>query len=73
MKKKRKSPMLGRKISEEDRGKNAPKLGRPFDNGPTEKHVVSLSLKPGQMNKLIKRMKCGGKATAIKKLIDENL
>jgi hypothetical protein len=67
-KKKRVSPMKGRKISEEDRGENAPKLGRPFAIAEqTEVHVVSLTLPYKYMEHLLRKHGTKSKADAIRK------
>ena len=72
-KKKRVSPMKGRKISEEERGPDAPKLGRPFNyDGPVKKYVISLSIPEDKMEKFLKK-RGGSKGTAIRQLIEEDI
>ena len=66
------SPMKGRKISQEKRGKDDPKLGRPYSYGaPTVKHVVTLSLPEGAMDAFLKKMKVPSQAKAITLLMSK--
>jgi hypothetical protein len=63
---KRTSPMKGRKISEEDRPKDAPKLGRAFTYGePAQKHVVTLSLPEGMMTEFLEKVGTDSQAQAL--------
>lgn len=67
------SPMQGRRPSLEDRGPNAKKLGRKFkfdDETETERFVVTLNLKKGDMEEFIKRTKSKSKADAICKIVE---
>jgi len=74
-KKFRVSPMKGRRISLEDRGPNAKKLGRKFkyneDEG--ERVVVTLMLRKGDMDKLMRLMNTNKRAKAIADLIEKEL
>lgn len=67
--------MQGRKISLEDRGPEAKKLGRRFkyNEGEGERIVVTLMLQKGDMEKLITKTKSTSKADAISKLINKAL
>ena len=64
-KKKRVSPMRGRKISKEDRGPNAPKLGRPFSvsEGKSEVIRIALTLPEGTMDRLTVKAQSGKSAS----------
>ena len=67
MKAKRVSPMKGRKISKENRGPNAPKLGRKFEIADeTEKVNLCFSLPKGTMEKLLKSTKLENKGGAVR-------
>ena len=64
---KRVSPMKGRKISLEDRGPDAPKLGRAFSEGERlEKHNVMLSLRKDAIKELMKVTGAKTKSEAIR-------
>lgn len=67
--------MKGRKISLEDRGPDAKKLGRKFKHGDeeSERVVVSLVLKKGTMAELLNETKSKSKAEALSKLIEKEL
>jgi len=70
-KKVRVSPMKGRKISEEDRGENAPKLGRPFVyNESSKKYVVTIMATEVEMSEFLRTMKTDRKGTAFKMAMD---
>jgi len=76
-KKFRTSAMKGRRISLEDRGPNAKKLGRKFkfEEGAGERVVASLMLRKGTMKKLLGLPKNKGKkkAAIIAELIEKEL
>lgn len=69
--KKRNSPMKGRKISEEDRGDNAPKLGRPFIHEDAQRFVISVSVPPDMLSEIMSYYGTDKNGTAIRKLIEE--
>ena len=75
-KKFKESPMKGRKISLEDRGPDAKKLGRRFkfeEGTETERFVVTLNLRKGDMAEFLKRTKSKTKAEAICKIVERLL
>lgn len=63
--KKRISPMKGRKISEEDRGPNAPKLGRHFKFLESERIVVTLTLPKHLLDDVQKMLGAKSRSDAI--------
>ena len=72
------SPMRGRKISLEDRGPDAKKLGRKFkyEEGESERVVISLVLPKGTMETLCakkKFKKLKSKASIVAKLIEKEI
>lgn len=71
MKKKRTSPMKGRKISKEDRGPDAPKLGRPFIHENAERFVMSASVPPEMIDDLLEYYQTDKKGTMLRLLIEE--
>jgi len=74
-KKFRTSAMKGRRISLEDRGPDAKKLGRKFKYAPdnSERSVVTLILKKGDMDKFLKKVKAKSKAKAIADMIEKEI
>ena len=66
------NPMLGRKISKEDRGPDAPKLGRPFLNEDAKRYTISLSVSEDMMNQILSDMATDKKGTAIRMLIESH-
>ena len=73
MKEKRISPMKGRKISLEDRGPDAPKLGRKFNYIESEVIKVSLTWSKGTLEQLLKATKTKSKAKAITEVVESFL